>query len=162
MTLPHLFGCELYSSGPLKSVGDSALIVTRLKRTIYMGKQQISSIFVVDDEAVISESLAMILQISGFAATSFVSPLAALSSARASSPDLLISDVFMPELSGIDLAIQLKRLCPDCKILLISGHAGVAEMQKAAQAEGYEFNLLSKPIHPRDLISCVRSLDVQV
>lgn len=112
-----------------------------------------------DNEAVISESLTMILKVSGFAATSFVNPFEALTRARTFSPDLLISDVFMPELSGIDLAIQIKRCCPDCKILLVSGHAGCVDMQKAAHEEGHDFELLQKPIHPSDLIRHVRTLE---
>jgi DNA-binding response OmpR family regulator len=61
-------------------------------------------IFVVDDEKVISDTLAVILRLNGFAATSFTNPLEALNYASSGSPDLLVSDVVMPELSGIDLA----------------------------------------------------------
>ena len=77
-------------------------------------------VFVVDDEANIVSSLATILQIHGFDARAFTEPLAALGAARQDCPDLLISDVFMPVLSGIDLAIQMRRQCPDCKVLLFS------------------------------------------
>ena len=67
----------------------------------------------------------MILRLhGGFYATAFTHPLAALQAARLEAPDLLISDVVMPELSGIDPAIQVKQRCPDCKVLLFSGRAG--------------------------------------
>ena len=80
-------------------------------------------IFVVDDEEIIATSLAMILQKSGFEATSFTHPLKALEASGSESPDLLISDVMMPELNGIDLAIRMKEICPECKVLLFSGQA---------------------------------------
>jgi CheY-like chemotaxis protein len=73
-------------------------------------------VFVVDDERVISDTLAAILRLNGFAATSFTNPLDALDSAHSASPDLLLSDVAMPQLSGIELAIQIREKCPNCKI----------------------------------------------
>jgi CheY-like chemotaxis protein len=77
-------------------------------------------VFVVDDDLLIASSLAAILKLHGYSATSFTSPLEALGRAQASAPDLLISDVAMPGLSGIDLAIRIKAECPACKILLLS------------------------------------------
>ena len=82
-------------------------------------------VFVVDDEDVIASSLAMILRFQGgFHATSFTDPLKALQAAHSETPDLLITDVVMPQMSGIELAIQLRDVCPDCKVLLFSGHSG--------------------------------------
>ena len=51
----------------------------------------------------------LFVQMHGFPAKFFTSPLEALAAARAKSPDLLISDVEMPSISGIDLAIRIKR-----------------------------------------------------
>jgi CheY-like chemotaxis protein len=72
-------------------------------------------IFVVDDEPVIASTLAAILTLHGYSATSFTSPQEALNAARWMAPDLLISDVAMPGISGIDLAIQMKAQYPECK-----------------------------------------------
>jgi DNA-binding NtrC family response regulator len=78
-----------------------------------------SRIFVVDvDEPVIASSLAAIMRMNGFSARFFTSPLEALAAARSESPDLVISDVAMPGISGIDLAIQMRAQYPSCKILL--------------------------------------------
>ena len=77
-------------------------------------------VFVVDDESAIANTLAIILQQCGFEARPFTSPLDALREADMLHPDLLISDVMMPELSGIDLAIRVRRLHPKCKVLLFS------------------------------------------
>ena len=113
-------------------------------------------IFVVDDEFVIATTLATILQRSGFDAVSFTEPLKALDGAKMKAPDLLISDVMMPVLSGIDLAIRIKKACPDCKILLFSGQAATANLLEAARKDGHDFELLSKPIHPSEFLLKVK------
>jgi len=114
-------------------------------------------IFVVDDEHIIASTVATILQINGFSATSFTNPLQALSSARLESPDLLISDVVMPEMSGIDLALRIREECPNCTVLLFSGQAATRDLLAHARHLGKDFRLLLKPIHPTDLLCEVRN-----
>jgi len=115
-------------------------------------------VFVVDDEQVIALTLTTILKQSGFDATAFNSPIEALEKAREESPDLVISDVVMPGMSGVELAIQLQALCPNCKILLFSGQAATADLLSAARKSGHNFELLSKPIHPTDLLRSIQNL----
>jgi CheY-like chemotaxis protein len=115
-------------------------------------------IVVVDDNKVLAETLAAILQGFGFSATCFTNPLEALHSVRSDPPDLLISDVLMPELSGTDLAMLIKELCPSCKILLCSGQADTENLLQAARTRGHNFHLISKPIHPTDLLREIVSL----
>jgi FixJ family two-component response regulator len=115
-------------------------------------------VFVVDDETVIANTLGVILRQQGFEAHSFSLPLEALSAAREMAPDLLISDVVMPLLSGIELAIQLREVCPDCTVLLFSGQAATVSMLEAARASGHDFEVLSKPVHPADLLKKIRSV----
>ena len=113
-------------------------------------------VFVVDDEHVIAFTLATILNQSGFRAIPFTNPLDALDAASLEGPNLLISDVMMPELSGVDLAIRIKSKCPGCKILLFSGQAATADLLADARREGHNFKLLSKPVHPSDLLAAIR------
>lgn len=116
-------------------------------------------VFIVDDEDIIASTLAAILRLQGgFHARSFTKPLDALAAARLDAPDLLISDVVMPLLSGIDLAIQMQTDCPDCKVLLFSGQAATAGLLDTARAAGYDFEVLLKPVHPADLLARIRSL----
>jgi FixJ family two-component response regulator len=115
-------------------------------------------VFVVDDEAIIAWSVATILRLKGFDATSFTEPLAALLAARSEAPDLLIADVVMPVLSGIDLAIQLQECCPYCKILLFSGQAATSNLLDAAREGGHDFEILTKPVHPEDLLKRIHSV----
>ncbi len=119
-------------------------------------------VFVVDDEHVIASSLATILRHLGFDATSFTEPMDALNAARATHPDLLITDVVMPQLSGIDLAVQVEESCPNCKVLLFSGQASTANLLETARANGHEFELVLKPVHPKDLLSKIQHLTGEV
>jgi DNA-binding NtrC family response regulator len=117
-----------------------------------------SCIFVVDDEPVIASSLAAILQMNGFYARFFTSPLEALAAARSDSPDVVISDVAMPGLSGIDLAIQIRAQHPNCKILLFSGQAATLDLLEGARTQGYDFRLLQKPVIPSEFLSEIERL----
>ena len=121
-------------------------------------KVKLARIFVVDDEFVIATTLATILERSGFDAISFTDPLKALKAAETGAPDLLISDVVMPELSGIDLAIRLKQKHPECRILLFSGQAATANLLEVARSNGHDFEVLSKPIHPTEFLKKIRDV----
>jgi CheY-like chemotaxis protein len=114
-------------------------------------------VFVVDDEPVIASTLASILRMSGFSAAPFTNPLKALESALLDPPDLLLSDVVMPQMSGIDLAMQIRVLCPACKILLFSGQAATVDFLQDAQRVDQNIQILPKPINPGDLLSAIRA-----
>jgi CheY-like chemotaxis protein len=81
-----------------------------------------------------------------------------LEAARLNAPDLLLTDVVMPVMTGIELAIQIRKFCPDCKILLFSGQASTADLLDDAKAAGHAFEILTKPIHPTDLIAKIRNI----
>jgi DNA-binding NtrC family response regulator len=104
--------------------------------------------FVVDDEPIIAFTLMMILNKNGYEAVAFTEPLEALGAAEVRSPDLLITDVAMPELNGIDLAIRIKAIRPRCQVLLFSGAHSTSERIEEAKREGFEFPILAKPVHP--------------
>jgi CheY-like chemotaxis protein len=114
-------------------------------------------VLVVDDERIIANTLAMILNQSGFQAKAVYSGEAALEQASSFIPDMLIADVIMPDLNGIDAAIQIRALLPKVKILLFSGQAATADLLEKARTQGYEFEILAKPVHPQDLLSRLRS-----
>ncbi len=116
------------------------------------------TIFVVDDEEVISTTLALILRGSGFYARSFVDPKDALRAVQTSAPDLLITDVMMPGINGIDLAIQVSELSPDCKILLFSGQAATHNLYNEAKSKGHHFELLAKPVHPGKFLEKINEM----
>jgi CheY-like chemotaxis protein len=108
---------------------------------------------VVDDEHLIADTVVAILRNQGIAASAAYDGLSALESARIIPPHLLISDVVMPGMSGIELAIAVQQEVPDCRVLLFSGQASNAEMLERARTWGFNFNFLLKPIHPADLLA---------
>jgi CheY-like chemotaxis protein len=121
--------------------------------------RRIPVVYVVDDESVIAQTLAMILNQGGFIAFAFKDPKQALVAAEVgSAPDLLITDVMMPGMSGIDLAIRFQQVCPECKVFLFSGHAATANLLEIARSQGHEFEVMSKPIHPNDLLAKLRAV----
>jgi DNA-binding NtrC family response regulator len=119
---------------------------------------QKTSIYVVDDEQVIASTLVTILQIYGYNARSFSVPLLALEAAKSNPPDLLLTDVVMPGMSGIELAVQIQLICPDCKVLLFSGQASTRSLLTKAMEDGHDFAVLLKPVHPKDLLKKLRDV----
>jgi len=114
-------------------------------------------VLVADDERVIADTLAIILNQSGFEATAVYTGEKAVETARTLKPDMLISDVIMTDLNGIDAAIRIRELLPACKILLFSGQAATADLLDRARGQGHEFEILAKPVHPQDLLARLRS-----
>jgi CheY-like chemotaxis protein len=110
-------------------------------------------VLVVDDEQVIADTLAKILDINGYEASAVYSGIAAVESARNLRPDLIISDVIMQDMDGIEAAIHIRDFLPGCKILLFSGQAATADLLENARAQGHDFEILAKPVHPSELLA---------
>ena len=114
-------------------------------------------ILVVDDEVLIADTIVQILNRNGFIAEAAYSGEQAIEMARLSCPELVLSDVLMPQIDGVEAAIQISKLCPDTRIVLFSGQAATLEILSRAKERGYNFELLPKPIHPTQLIQHLRS-----
>jgi|SRR5471032_1227258 len=113
-------------------------------------------VLVADDEQVIANTLAIILNQAGFEARAVYSGEKALEELDSFQPDMLISDVIMTGMTGIEVAIETRRKLPKCKVLLFSGQAATADLLERARAEGHEFDILAKPVHPTDLLAKLR------
>jgi DNA-binding response OmpR family regulator len=112
-------------------------------------------VLVVDDEAVIADTRAMILEQSGISTIVAYDGKSALEIAHKIPPDLLLTDVAMPGMNGIDLATAIRQIIPNCCILLFSGKESSAALLDAARAAGQEFTILAKPLHPTELLARV-------
>ena len=115
-----------------------------------------ATVWIVDDEWVIAKTLGAILRNSGFEVTIFFNPLETLKAAESKCPDILISDVIMPQMSGIDLGVCFKNTYPTCRVLLFSGQTATSDMLSKAGVDGHNFQLLKKPVHPIDLLAALR------
>lgn len=143
----HLFSGKL----PVADTSpDAATLVRDTSR-----KQRI---LVVDDEQLIAQSLRDILSRAGFEAVFALSGTEAIELAEQICPDIVISDVIMPDLDGVQTAIGIQRACPDARILLFSGQAATSNILERARAEGHDFELLPKPIHPARLLAAIQKL----
>src|SRR5277367_2841561 len=109
-------------------------------------------VLIVDDERVIADTLSIILSKSGFETHAAYDGPSALALALRIAPQLLISDVVMPGMSGIDLAISLSSELPQCKVLLFSGQASTVDLLEEARNSGHNFTTLTKPVHPTDML----------
>src|ERR1700749_2750685 len=96
-------------------------------------------VLIADDERIIADTLAMILNQGGFEAQAVYSCVKALEMAPDFKPDLLISDVIMSELNGIEAAIRMKALLPDIRVFLLSGQAATAEILEKENAANHGF-----------------------
>jgi CheY-like chemotaxis protein len=120
-------------------------------------QRSLPKILVVDDEKRIADTLSEILEMSGFRVATAYDGWDALEVAARFHPDYLLSDVLMPRMNGVDLAIAMRKMYPDAKILLFSGQAGISEILLAGHRQGFEFELIAKPIHPLKLIERLKA-----
>ncbi|MGH9473559.1 MAG: response regulator transcription factor [Terriglobales bacterium] len=109
-------------------------------------------VLVVDDEPAIADTLAIILNTSGYEAHAAYDCSSARQRTSRWLPDLILSDIALPDGNGVDLVIELQHLYPHAGVLLFSGQeAAEAPLRRAAEA-GYEFEVLAKPVHPTELL----------
>ena len=116
-------------------------------------RQNRPAVLVVDDESAIADTLSEILKLSGYAATPAYDAEEALETALLTPPQLLITDVVLPGMSGVELAIRMRRIYPNCQVLLFSGQAATVDLLGDPKYSVHNFVLLSKPLHPRELLS---------
>jgi len=109
-------------------------------------------VLIVDDEKIIADTLGAIFRTNGYTALTAYDARTALDLAEAAPPALMISDVMMPRMNGIELAITMRELFPACKILLFSGQATTVDLLASARDMGYDFTTLSKPVHPTEML----------
>ena len=114
-------------------------------------------VLVVDDERLIADTITDILEGAGFDAMAAYDGWSALEAAAGARPDYVLSDILMPAMNGVELAIAMRKLYPAAKILLFSGQAGISQILLDGQKQGFEFELIPKPIHPFKLIERLKS-----
>jgi CheY-like chemotaxis protein len=115
-------------------------------------------IIVVDDEPVIADTLVNILRGEGhdaFAVSNGKSAIDLTQLMHPIRPDLLVTDVIMPGMDGIETAKEMVKLAPTCRIILFSGQAASTDLVSKAEAEGYSFEILAKPINPDVLLATI-------
>ena len=118
--------------------------------------QQKRKVLVVDDQHLIVDTIVEILEGSDFQAFAAYDGESALALAGRIRPDVLLADVLMPGMNGVELAIAVRRLLPSTEILLFTGQAGTSGILRQAESEGHGFQVVPKPIHPERLIEILK------
>ena len=111
-------------------------------------------ILVAEDEAGVRQFVTRALVIDGHAVTAVEDGLQALEALAADSFDLMLTDIVMPGLDGIALALKAGSEYPQMQILLMSGYA--AERQRAHNLEALVHRVVAKPFSLRDICQAVR------
>ena len=106
-------------------------------------------ILLAEDDQVMREYLTRALERSGYAVTAVDRGTAAIPLLETQTFDLLLTDIVMPEMDGIELAQKAGEMCADLRVMFITGFAAVT--LKAGQAVP-NARVLSKPFHLRDLV----------
>ncbi len=114
-------------------------------------------VLIVDDEHSLADTLALILNRSGHNALAVYDGLEAVDTARRFNPHVLLSDVRMPGLDGFELAQYFAVHYPDCRVLLMSGHASAVESAGIFVESGAFVNVLTKPIFPETILDFISS-----
>jgi DNA-binding NtrC family response regulator len=115
--------------------------------------EKANRILIVDDERVITDTLVTIFTQRGYEARGAYSAEQALALMGGWRPGLVIIDVLLPAMNGIDLAIHIKSLWPECHISLFSGQAATSDLLDTAMKNGHTFDVLAKPVHPSELLN---------
>ncbi len=119
------------------------------------GLTSAAQVFIVDDETIVASTLATILKIQGYSVLSFSNPSDAIKAAKISAPALLITDMRMPGMNGLDLAAHIKQARPDCKVILFMNQA---ELDDGFHIAEFEFAVIRKPIQPGKLLLHMKAL----
>ena len=120
------------------------------------GGERRTRVLVLDDEIIIADSIAMILNRAGFDAVARYDGASAIEFIQKQCPDILLSDVVMPRLNGLQVADKVRSHCPGTRIVLISGNAATPHLLEEACPSGAPFEVLAKPIHPTHLLQILR------
>jgi CheY-like chemotaxis protein len=107
---------------------------------------------VVDDQPAITSTLAALLQEEGYETATAYSGEEAVQVATYFRPHLIVSDLMMGGMNGIEAAIQILDMLPICRVLLISGMIDYQALLENAQMRGFHFEVLAKPLDPVRLL----------
>jgi DNA-binding response OmpR family regulator len=116
------------------------------------------TVLVVDDDPVILRLLEVNFEMEGFVVRTAVDGLEGLATAKAESPDVIVSDVMMPKMNGIELVRELKADPATARIpvILLSAKAQASDVRDGMDAGADDY--VTKPFEPLDLVDRVTKL----
>jgi CheY-like chemotaxis protein len=117
-----------------------------------------TKILVIDDDVIVRKTIIRLLEDGGYKVLSAEDGLRGMAMFRSKQPDLVITDIIMPEQEGIQTITEMRKAKPDAKIIAISGSGrfGNADFLKMAQALG-AMAAISKPFDQDELLTIVKN-----
>jgi CheY-like chemotaxis protein len=112
-------------------------------------------VLVVDEEVLVADTRADVLSRAGFSTLTAYDGESALELAISNKPSLLLSDVGMPGMNGVELAEAIVNVVPQCKVLLCSAYTTSIDVLNSRAAK-YNFPMMAKPIHPIEMLRQVK------
>jgi DNA-binding response OmpR family regulator len=117
-----------------------------------------AKILIVDDEPTIADTLSVIFRGAGYEAITAYNGLLGLDAARTLGPNLVLSDVVMPGLDGVTMAMEIRASLPGVPVLLFSGQASTSDLLRDAEEKGFHFEIMQKPVPPAEMIKKVAAV----
>jgi FixJ family two-component response regulator len=114
------------------------------------------SVFVVDDEPRVREVIRETIETSGLKVTCFDSGVECIEQLRRDKCDLLITDLKMPQMDGVELLTKVRVIAPWLPVLIITGYGDIPTAVKAVKAG--VANFIEKPLIKEDFVRQVKSL----
>jgi CheY-like chemotaxis protein len=108
-------------------------------------------VLVIDDERVVADTLAEVLRLNGFAPVALYSGEEAIEFAGRFRPDIVLSDIRMNQVDGIEAARAIRKLHPECRVILFT--ASQVDEKTRQTIDGLGFELLQRPLHPQHVLS---------
>lgn len=116
-------------------------------------------ILLIDDDATVRYALKQVLERAGHQVDEATDGLIGVEMYTASRPDLVITDIIMPNQEGIETIIKLRRLAPDVAIIAMSGGGRTGNRDFLAMAEKLgAAKVMAKPFRPKELVEAVAGL----
>lgn len=113
-------------------------------------------VLIADDERTIADTLVTILKMHGFEARAAYDGQQAVDLALHWRPHIFLTDLLMPVMDGIEAAVAICRILPDCRVVLLSGVASTTDLASDLRRRGYGFEVVRKPIPPEELLAQLR------
>ncbi|MEZ0053261.1 two-component system OmpR family response regulator [Mycobacterium sp. MAA66] len=113
-------------------------------------------VLVVDDEAALSDLVSMVLRYEGWKVSTAHDGGTAISKATTDRPDVVVLDVMLPDMSGLDVLAELHRIRPDLPVLLLTAKDTVEDRIAGLSAGGDDY--LTKPFNVEEMVLRLRSL----
>ncbi len=114
-------------------------------------------VLVVDDEHSLADILALIFRDEGYGVTVAYDAESAIEIAKLAPPQLLVTDVRLPRMNGVELAFRIQELIPDCSVILVTGSPEVAAGLLATRPWRY-LRLFEKPVQPAGILKAASEL----